>query len=312
MTKADDSSLDPEQLRAVELRARNLLDRASGWGRYPTPIDDILSAASLRVADKQAFDPAGLIAFMASKGRHAAALVKSALSKVFGIYDAGDEIIHIDESVTGSKQTFLKLHEAGHHEMPAHRKLFRFFQDCEKTLSPEVADLFEREANNFARFALFQGDGFRLLAADCDLSVKVPMKLASKFGASVYASAREFARTHHRDCLVIVLNPIEYRAGVGMRAPVRRIEASPSFRAKFPVPEVDHLTLDHPLGKVLPSGRQRVVKPKSLSMRDRNGVAHECVAEAFNTTHNIIILLYPVKALTATTIIMPAGLIDAV
>jgi hypothetical protein len=34
---------------------------------------------------------------------------------------------------------------------------------------------------------------------------------------------------------------------------------------------------------------------------------HECVAEAFDTKHNIIILIYPVKALAASTIILPPG-----
>jgi len=96
-----------------------------------------------------------------------------------------------------SKQNFLKLHEAGHHELPTHCKLYRIFQDCEKTLAPEIADLFEREANNFARFVLFQGDGYRDMAADQKFEIKTPMKLAGKFGASVYASCREFARTHH-------------------------------------------------------------------------------------------------------------------
>jgi Zn-dependent peptidase ImmA (M78 family) len=72
---------------------------------------------------------------------------------MFSLYDAEESLIHIDHTVNESKQNFLKLHEAGHHEIPTHKKAFRFFQDCEKTLSPEAADLFEREANNFARFA---------------------------------------------------------------------------------------------------------------------------------------------------------------
>jgi hypothetical protein len=76
--------------------------------------------------------------------------------------------------------------------------MFRIFQDCEKTLDPTTADLFEREANNFARFVLFQGDGYAKLAADCKFELKTPMKLAKRFGASVYASAREFARTSPR------------------------------------------------------------------------------------------------------------------
>ena len=48
--------------------------------------------------------------------------------------------------------------------------LFRLFQDCEKTLDPGIADLFEREANNFARFALFQGDRYAGMAADHKLA----------------------------------------------------------------------------------------------------------------------------------------------
>jgi hypothetical protein len=55
-------------------------------------------------------------------------------------------------------------------------------------LAPEIADLFEREANNFARFSLFQGNGFAHAAADCKFEIKTPIKLAKRFGASVYAS----------------------------------------------------------------------------------------------------------------------------
>jgi hypothetical protein len=312
--KADDCSLDPSDLRAVEARARALLDRAEVWNRFPTPIDDILAAANLRVESKSLKDADGFMAYLAGKAAHAASkaaetlgAVKSALAKVFGIYDPGDCIIHIDDTVVGTKQTFLKLHETGHHELPAHRKIFRFFQDCEKTLSPEIADRFEREANNFARFALFQGDAYANMAADSALAIKSPMRLATKFGASICASAREFARTNHRACLVIVLNKLEYCDGVGARAAVRRIEPSPSFRAKFPIPNDEWITLDHPLGRMLPRHGRRMIKPTSLAMSDLNGQRHECVAESFDTGYNIIILLYPEKALTAATVIVPAA-----
>jgi len=317
--KADDCSLDPNQLRAVEERARALLDRASVWDRFPTPVDDILAAANLRVESKSLQDAEGFMAYLAGKAAQAAAraaetlgAVKSALSKVFGIYDPGDNIIHIDQDVVGAKQTFLKLHEAGHHEIPAHRKIFRFFQDCQKTLDPVVADQFEREANNFARYALFQGDAFAEMAADHAMSFKTTKTLARKFGASLYASAREFARTNHRACLVVVLNQIEYCNGSGARASVRRVEPSPAFKARFAVPTDEWITLDHPLGRLLPLYGRRVIKPTSLAMRDRNGELQECVAESFNTTHNIIILLYPARALTATTVIMPPGFKQAV
>jgi Zn-dependent peptidase ImmA (M78 family) len=306
VAKPDDSSLDPDQLRAVEKRARQLLDRASVWERFPTPIEDILAAAQLQVAPISIFDPARILAFIKNKTADAAHRVKSAISKMFGLYDAEESVIHIDHTVRESKQNFLKLHETGHHEIPTHKNAFRFFQDCEKTLAPETADLFEREANNFARFALFQGDGYAKLAADCAFEIRTPIKLAKKFGASVYASAREFARTNPKACLVYILEPIEYVEGVGARAAVRRIEPSPAFRAQFGCPAETVITLDHALGPVLPVGR-KMTRARSLPIFDLNGTEHECLAEAFDTTFNVLLLVYPVKALTASTIIMPPG-----
>ena len=130
------------------------------------------------------------------------------------------------------------------------------------------------------------------------------MKLAKKFGASIYASAREFARTNHRACVIYVLEPIEFVDGHGAQAAVRRIEPSPSFTAQFGAPTDTVITLDHILGPVLPIGR-KMTRPVNVSIKDRNGTMHECVAEAFDTTYNVIILLYPVRALTASTVILP-------
>ncbi|MFD1328848.1 ImmA/IrrE family metallo-endopeptidase [Mycoplana ramosa] len=307
MTKPDDSSLNPEDLHAVEERARRLLDRASAWDRFPVPIDDILAAANVQLAPTSLFDPAAILGYLRGKAAEAGNQIKSAISKVFGIYDAAEGLIHIDGTSikSNSKKTFLTLHETAHHDLPVHRKMFRFFQDCDQTLTPEIADQFEREANNFARFALFKGDTYARLAADCSFDIKTPIKLAKKFGASNYASAREFARTHHRACVVYILEPIEYVNGHGAQAAVRRIEPSPSFVAQFGRPDDSHITLDHALGAVLPLGR-KMTSPRTLSIADRNGAPHECVAEAFDTTHNIIILLYPVQALGKPTIILPA------
>ena len=307
MTKPDDSSLSLRDLQVVEARARKLLDRAAAWDRFPTPVDDILDAASLRVAPTSMFDPARILGYLKNKTVEAARNIKSAIAKVLGLYDGDENIIHIDDSVVKSKQNFLKLHETGHHEMPTHRKAFRIFQDCEKTLAPNIADYFEREANNFARFALFQGTRFAEHAADMKFELRTPMNLAKTFGASVYASAREFARTNARACVVYVLEPIEYVAGVGAQGRVRRIEPSPAFALQFGIPTDEVITLDHPLGSLLPLGR-KMTKPRSLGLTDLNGTLHDCVGEAFDSTHNVLILLYPVQALTKSTIIMPAQL----
>ena len=305
MVKADDSSLDAEEMRAVQVAARRALDRAGAWGVFPTPTSDILAAANLKVAPASAFDPFKIMAYLVGKAEQTASLLKSAISKVFGIYDADESLIHIDHTVHKSKQNFLTLHEAGHHEFPTHRKLFRIFQDCEKTLDPETSDLFEREANNFARFVLFQGNGYRDMAAQYAFEIRTPIKLAGKFGASIYASCREYARTNHRACAVYVLERTSYCEDFGAQADVRRIEVSAAFALEFGRPVDTVITLDHALGQVLPIGR-KMTRPTTISITDRNGQAHECMAEAFDTTFNILILLYPIRALTAKTIILSA------
>ncbi|PPK41083.1 uncharacterized protein DUF955 [Trinickia symbiotica] len=280
-----------------------MLERSDAWGRFPTPVDDVLAAAKLRVAPTSMFDPGRLVAYLRDKANETARSLKSAISKVLGIYDAGEQVIHIDDSVGVTRQTFLKLHETGHHEMPTHRKLFSLFQDCEKTLAPEIADQFEREANNFARFALFQGDAYMKQAADMPCELKTTRSLAKVFGASLYASAREFVRTHHRACAVFVLDPLA--AGQVGPITVRRIEASSSYAMLYGRPSISTIGPDHPLWPVLPWGR-RVTRPMGIGMRDPAGALHECIAEAFDTTFNILILVVPVKALTTTSIILPS------
>ena len=308
MTRPDDSTLDSEDLRAVEKQAHRLLDRADAWDRYPVPVDDILSAAEVRLTPTSAFDAAAIVSYLKDKAAYAGARIKSAISKVFGLYDAAEALIHIDDTVLEVKQTFLKLHETGHHDMPTHRKMFRIFQDCKKTLDPDIADQFEREANNFARFLLFKGPTFAQHAADCPFEIKTPIALAKTFGASIYAAAREFARTNPRACVVFVLEPLENGAGTGSgsRAPVRRIEPSPTFLDRFGHPAVKAITPDHLLWPVIPVHR-RMTRPVPLTISDLNGQRHECLAEAFDTTYNIFLLLYPVTALTATTVLMPTS-----
>ena len=88
--KTDDSSLDPEELRVVQLAARRALDRASGWGVYPTPIGDVLTAANIKVAPASIFDPRRIMEYLIGKAESTAVLVRSAISKMFGVADTLD------------------------------------------------------------------------------------------------------------------------------------------------------------------------------------------------------------------------------
>jgi hypothetical protein len=81
VTKPDDSSLDPEDLRAVEERARHLLDRASAWDRFPVPIDDVLAAANVRLAPTSLFDPVAILGYLRGKAAEAGTRIKSAIAR---------------------------------------------------------------------------------------------------------------------------------------------------------------------------------------------------------------------------------------
>ena len=303
MTKPDDSRLDPADLRAVEQRASRLLDRTDAWNSYPIPIDDILAVANVQLATTSAFDRSFLLAYIREKAVSTGTRIKSAIDKVWGLYDASERLIHIDGSVVVVKQTFLKLHEIAHDEMPTHRKIFRFFQECNKTLAPEIADQFEREANNFARYVLFKGNTFAAHAADCAPEIKTPITLAKKYGASIYASIREYARTNHKTCVVYALDSLRSTTVDCMQVPVRRIVPSSSFVAQFGHPTDTFITPNHFLWPVLLVG-SKIKGPVSVMIRDKNGKPHECVVEAIDTTYNILVLIFTKKSLSTKTIIL--------
>lgn len=305
MAKPDDSSLQEHELFAVEAKAKKLLDEANAWGRFPTPVPDILNAAKLQVAPIAIHDVESFLVYVAQKTEAAGQHLKAALSKVLGVYDVDEQFIHIDPSVTESKQRFLKLHETGHHRLPSHRQMFKFFQECEQTLAPSIADLFEREANNFARYALFQGDSYKQHAVDMANEIKTPMTLAKQYGASIYASCREFVRTHEQACALFVLEPIQLHEQHELMAFVRRIELSPAFIQQFGRPDDSFITISHALGGLLPKHGRRMVKDGHAYIKDLNGTLYICTGEAFDTKHNVFLLVFPLHPASGFSQFLP-------
>lgn len=302
--KPDDSSLTASEYATIHRAATDLLNKASAWDRLPTPVPDLLGAAKLRVAPMSAFDPRQILRHAREFGERAASLVKSAIDKVRGIFDVHEDLIHIDTTVVESKQNFLKLHEAGHKHIPHQSGLFRWIQDCDKSLSPEVSDQFEREANIFASVVLFQDGRFAEMAADSAFSIKVPLALSKKFGASAYASMREYVRRNDRACAVIVLNPVEICPVLGMRSEVRRAELSSLFQKRFGELKLpDHIDRLSPLGEFVPLGGKRMSRPGTLRLEDKNGDVVEFIAEGFATPFNSFILIHATAELRKPIIV---------
>ena len=299
--RADDSSLTPDQYRKVRKEAEKLLYEAGAIGRFPTPVDDIMSAAKLVVAPENVLDEG----FLHRMRRKASAALKQALSKVLGIFDATARLVYVDQSLGASKQTFIKLHEAGHGVLPWQRGLYAVIEDCEKSLAPEVAEAFDREANNFATEVLFQLDGFITEARDHSFGLKCPMNLSRKYGASIYASLRQYVRKNDRACVVIVLDAPKIVPFDGFTAGLRRVVSSPSFEEKFGQLALPaEFTPDDKIGVMIPIGNRKMTGPRELELTDRNGDRHECLAEAFKHPYNVFILICVKTALTKTTIFL--------
>lgn len=71
MTKPDDSSLSQAEYAAVRKAALAVLNKTSAWGRFPTPISDVLDAAELKVAPVSAFDPRAMERYLREAGQTA-------------------------------------------------------------------------------------------------------------------------------------------------------------------------------------------------------------------------------------------------
>jgi hypothetical protein len=298
--KPDDASLPPSSERVVRKYADLLLKKADAYGRFPTPVADIVVAARLEIARESALSRVGLDGVyrtLPNALKLAPDKIKRAASKVLGLLDRRDRAIHLDPSAHPKKKIYITMHEVGHEFLPHQRETYALLEDSESELDPETNDLYEREANCFASEVLFQLDTFRDEAADSGLSVKVPLDLSKKYGPSVYASFRRYVAQHHEACALVVYDPV-CTGDDGLQVMhLRRTVYSPSFEAQFgrlAWPEIccqdDFFFAHRPIHRFTP--------PTLLRLKDRNGVARVSIVEAFDSTHHLLFLVYP----TASTV----------
>lgn len=284
---ADDSSLPLDEREEVARYAQRALREAAAIGVFPTPVDQILEAAKIEV-QPIAIDE-GHLAWLRQRAEAAGQALKSALSKLWGVFDPAARTAYIDPETPQAKMPFLKLHEGGHAVLPW-QSVFGHFEDCRKTLAPEVKDAFERQANVFASDALFQIDGLACDARDLPFGMAAILKLSRRYGASIYATARRYAATHERCCAAVILDPFEIHNDFGLIARVRRVSVSPSFAqrfANFAWPE--WIGAKEGLGRLIPNRRMSLAR--QFAMADANGVRHEFLGEGFRTPQHAIMLL---------------------
>jgi hypothetical protein len=306
MSKPDDSSLTPEQYKRVRSEAERALKLSGAFGQLPTPVDEVLRAAEVEEVQEDVLNE-GLIAKLRRKAGKAGGALKSALSKVIGLFDVTGRLVFIDRSLHLVRQTFVRLHEAGHAFLRWQRDLYAVVEDCELTINPELADLFEREANVFAAEVLFQLDSFSAEAEQRDFGILTPVRLSKQYGSSIYSAVRQYVTKNRRACAVIVLNPPEPAEGDGFRATLRRRCYSPAFLRIFGATKwPECFTPDDKIGAMVPVGGRRMTGQRKLTLMDLNGDKQICLAEAFTQSHQVFILIHATGTLKQPRILLAA------
>jgi Zn-dependent peptidase ImmA (M78 family) len=306
MRRPDDCNLTPGQQATIRREAERALREAGALGVFPTPIDRIMSVANVEEVTEDLLSP-GLLAKILATAEKAGGVLKRALSKVMGLFHASAGLVYLDQSLIEVKKRFIRLHESAHGFLPWQRPLYAVVEDCDKSLDPEAADLFDREANVFATEVLFQLDTFRDMAEGKPFEVWTPVRLAKSFNASIYASMRQYVSKNHRACAVVVLDMPEIVEADGFRANLRRPVQSVSFTETFG----DNLwkayyTPADDIGRLIPQGKMKSSGKRNLVLVDRNGVRHECIAESFTQRFQVFVLIHSVRTLTAKFVLLSA------
>jgi len=297
-------SLSPQSERAVRKHADLLLRKASAYGRFPTPVADLVEASKLEIARESVlarFGLDGAYRRLPNFVKLAPDKWKSAVEKVLGLLDLRERTIHLAPGTHPKRKLYITAHEIGHEALPHQRKMFQVLEESESEIDPDTKELFEHEANCFASELLFQRDAFTKEAADYQIGIGVPVNLSKKYGPSVYAAARRYVKGHHLPCALVVFEiPVLVDGGQRMME-LRRVVTSPLFDRQFgDVRWPQRCDGNHFFLRHCPS--RGFCRPHPVHVRDRNGDPQACLAEAFNSTHHVLFLVYPAIFAAAATL----------
>jgi Zn-dependent peptidase ImmA (M78 family) len=283
----------------IEKIARNILVSSKAWGRFPTPIEDIVTFTNLQLSkgiDLSKVEPDFFTSSFAT--------LKRALSKVVGMVDLRQKIIYLDQSQNRNRKNFVTLHEVGHEALSWQSEMKEFLDDDE-SLDPETEEVFEREASFFASASLFQLEIFEDEAAKLPLSIKSPQVLGKKFGGSVHASIRRYVERCPKRCAVLVLHkPVTNGSFV---VPIRDCFQSKAFTNEFGEivwgdSQLDmgwSFVKDIRFNRRMHEDGQTVV---ALSSGEKLTFSYHF----FNSGHNTFVLLFPLgEIIKSRTIILP-------
>lgn len=199
---AIDLPLAPPEVSIIREHAVALLREADA-ATFPTPLDDLMSVAKLVHA--------GEISLSLDERRSLRTRLgvryEHVLRKLQGLIAFDSREVWLAPDLVVVRKRFVHAHEIGHHILPAHRQIA--YLDDWATLSSDVRDACEREANQAAIELLAQGDRLRAVADDSPFGQRIVCSLAQQAQISLQATARRLAEESQKPCATIMI----YTAG---------------------------------------------------------------------------------------------------
>jgi hypothetical protein len=199
--------------KAIGQAADRLLRKADAYGRWPTPVDDLISAADLVEPDHSM-----LSNFVLEQApAHLRGIIRKLGGRVRAVLDRKEREIHVDPSIHNEGRiAFHKLHEVSHDILEWQKALG--FADDDATLSPGTRKLFEWQANQGAAELLFQRDRFKEVAREYTTGMATVLELGAMVGSSTHAAFRRFVEVQEFAVAGVVMDvspcqrdPLAYR-----------------------------------------------------------------------------------------------------
>lgn len=270
----------------IEKISFDILKASKSFDIFPTPIDKILQYSDLIVT--------GGIDIKSLEKKHKSFVFTDALvtglSKIRGFFDRKEKIIYVDTEQNNCRQGFVKLHEAGHHLLSWQDEILSFFDD-DKTLSAEVLDEFEREANYFASLTLFQHDRFEREVKRFEMGLPAVLQLSKTFGASTHATFRRFVENSQKRCALLVLESLPLK-GMVVQASKRNDFYSITFEKEFGKIEwPDQFGFKWEFMQDYTFGRRHKTDGQ-ISLATKSG-EQEFSYHFFNNSYNVFVLIFP-------------------
>lgn len=281
--KSNDSILPSKDRLHVRTQADRLLREASAYGRFPTPIKDILAATKLQVRPMEDLVP---------PDHENPEKIKRALSKLQGFLDRRDRTIYLCKSLHPQRRKSLSLHEIAHDYLPDQRLLFEILEESEHELNDGTRDLFERSANCFASDVHFQLDSFTGDARDISFGIVEPVKqLTKRYGAGNYSTLRRYIDVCGKPAALLVCDSDPTNR---LKLTVRRFVFSTGFKEKvgnLKWPEV----FEPDSWFVLNRPRNVFALPTPHILQNTKHTKVPCFIEGFDSTRQVFFLIYPIE-----------------